>query len=49
MEKHELDFHLDTLREWDEVDVVDSLRLTTEELIEAFEERAIKFIKENWE
>ncbi len=49
MERHEIEFHLENMAEWDEVDIVDSLRLTSQELLEAFEERAIKFIKENWE
>jgi hypothetical protein len=49
MDPVELEYHMDTLKEWDELDVVDCLRLTTEEIIEAFEERAIQFIKDNWE
>ncbi len=49
MERHELEYHLETMREWDELDVVDALRITTKELLEAFEEKAIKFIKDEWE
>ena len=41
------EYHLETLRECDPNYVVDVLEITSEELIEAFYDKAIKFIKED--
>ena len=49
MERPEIEFHLETLREWDELDLVDALRLTSEDIIVAFQEKAEDFIREEWE
>ncbi len=48
MEHEEIMFHLESLREWDEIDLLDAMHLTSEDLVDCFQEEAIAFIKENW-
>ena len=49
MEEHELEYHLETLAQQDPDYIVDVLEISTEELLEVFHVRAVKFIKKEWD